>query len=536
MVAMRSWGIVRTGRLLLSVLTTVVMAATPAAAATRSATAFDTARTTTPSATAQAPTFTFTRLGQLGAQQLPVTVSWPAATPDGAPVARYQLERSHDGGAWSTVPLPKPLARSVKLKVPPWTVIRFRVRAVDNAQVEGPWAESEPRWITVAQETDPSLAFSAGWSVVGDSAAYGRRRATTTAGSEMASLSFVGREVAWVARLAPDRGEASVSIDGAGATTVDLHRSKKSHRRIVHRQACPVVGQHALQLTTNGGGAVDVDAFLVIMDPTDGTLVGAGDIASCTHTRDSETGNLVAGVLAAVDSAIAYTVGDNVYPDGTAQNFADCYDPAWGSFKLRTRPTPGNHDYYNNPGAGPYFAYFGANAGVPGQGWYRYQAGTWRVYALNSECTTTSACYTAQLAWLAADLAAEPHRCVMAMWHRPVFSTGAHGSSARMSDFYQELYDAGAELVLAGHDHGYQRFAPADPSGTPDAAGIRQIVVGSGGAGLYAWRTDSTLIEARDNTTYGVLRLDLTPGGYAWEFMPIPGEAAFTDSGTAACH
>ena len=535
MVTMRSRGIGRTGRLLLSVLTVVALAATPAAAATRGAADFDAAETKTFSPTTQAPTFTFTRLGQLGKQQIPVTVSWPAATPDGAPIARYQLERSHDGAPWAAIALSKPLARSVKLKVPPWTVIRFRVRAVDNAQVAGPWAESDPRWITVAQETDPSVAFSAGWSVVGDSAAYGRRRARTNAGGETASFSFVGREVAWVARLGPDRGEAGVSIDGGAATSVDLHRSKKSHRRIVRRQAWPVVGQHALQLTTNGGGVVDADAFLVITDPTDGTLVGAGDIASCQQTNDSDTAAIVSSVLATDPQTTVFTVGDNVYPNGSAQYFADCYDPAWGGFKPATRPTPGNHEYLNNPGAGPYFAYFGDRAGVTGQGWYRYQAGTWRVYSLNSECTETSACYAAQLAWLRADLAAEPHRCVMAMWHRPVFSTGSHGPSLRMSDFYQELYDAGAELVLAGHDHGYQRFAPADPSGTPDAAGIRQIVVGTGGAGLYAWKTDSTLIEARDNTTYGVLRLDLTPGGYAWEFMPA-GNGTFTDSGTTACH
>lgn len=106
-----------------------------------------------------------------------------------------------------------------------------------------------------------------------------------------------------------------------------------------------------------------------------------------------------------------------------------------------------------------------------------------------------------------------------------------------MSDFFQVLYDAGAELVLTGHDHGYQRFAPADPSGAPDAArGMRQFVVGSGGAALYAWKTDNSLIEVRDNMTYGVLRLELNAGGYAWEFMPVPGATAFTDSGAAACH
>jgi len=538
MAAMRSRGIGRTGSSLLSVMAVVVLAGTPAAAATPRAADFDGSSTTTLSTSAQAPAITFTRLGQLGLQGIPITVSWPAATPDGAAIARYDLERSHDGDPWSPVALSKPLARSIKLKVPAWTVFRFRVRAVDTAEVVGSWAESEPRWITVAQESDPAINLSSGWSPVTDSAAYGRRRATTTTSGETATYGFVGREVAWVGRLGPDRGEASVSVDGGAGSITDLSRVKASSRRIVYRQVWATAGHHTLALTaTSPGTAVDVDAFLVITDPTEGTLVGAGDIAACTHTRDSETGNLVAGVLTADDSAIAYTVGDNVYPNGGAQYFADCYDPAWGAFSLRTRPTIGNHDYYNNPGAAPYFAYFGANAGVPGEGWYRYEAGTWRVYSLNSECTTTSACYATQLNWLRADLAAEPHRCVMAMWHRPLFSTGSHGPSSRMSDFYQALYDAGADVVLAGHDHGYQRFAPADPSGVPDAVrGMRQFVVGTGGASLYAWKTESSLIEVRDNTTYGVLRLDLSPGGYAWEFLPIPGATAFADTGAATCH
>jgi hypothetical protein len=299
-----------------------------------------------------------------------------------------------------------------------------------------------------------------------------------------------------------------------------------------------VAGPHTLKITATGAGAaVDVDAFVVIGDPVDGTVIGAGDIASCTYTRDSDTAALVADALATDETASAFTVGDNVYPDGSAQYFTDCYEPTWGAFKADTRPVPGNHEYYNNPGAAPYFAYFGDNAGIGGQGWYRYQSGTWRVYALNSECAKGTTCYIAQLNWLMADLAAEPHRCVMAIWHRPVFSTGAHGGSARMDEVFKLLYDAGAEIVINGHDHGYQRFAPADSTGTPDAAtGIREFVAGMGGAPLYAFKTESTLIEARDNTTHGVLRLELTPGGYSWEFVPVPAPGAFTDAGTATCH
>ena len=174
---------------------------------------------------------------------------------------------------------------------------------------------------------------------------------------------------------------------------------------------------------------MDIDAFLTLGDPPEGQMVGAGDISTCVNTHDSETAALVTTVLDANARATAFTLGDNVYPSGTAANFANCYEPSWGVFKARTRPMPGNHDYLNNPGAGPYFAYFGANAGIPGKGWYSYQSGTWRVYSLNSECAPTSACFAEELAWLKSDLANQPHRCVLAMWHRPRFSTGPHGSS-----------------------------------------------------------------------------------------------------------
>ncbi|MEX2546737.1 MAG: metallophosphoesterase, partial [Chloroflexota bacterium] len=349
---------------------------------------------------------------------------------------------------------------------------------------------------------------------------------------------FVGRQVAWIARLGPNRGQAAVSADGGGATTINLYRSSASSRRIVYRRSWPTVGPHTLEIkSTTGGVAVDLDAFVVIRDPFDGDLVGAGDIASCAHAHDSETAAVVSAVLSENASAVAFTLGDNVYPDGSAQYFAGCYEPTWGVFKADTRPVPGNHDYANNPGAAPYFAYFGDSAGVADRGWYRYESGTWRVYALNSECANGTTCYNAQLSWLKADLAAEPHRCVMAIWHRPLFSTGAHGNSSRMSDAFKALYDAGAEIVIAGHDHGYQRFAPADVNGAPDPTlGVREFVVGTGGAALYAFPTNSALLEVRDNTTYGVLRLGMTPGAYSWEFLPVPAPGAFTDSGTGACH
>ena len=266
------------------------------------------------------------------------------------------------------------------------------------------------------------------------------------------------------------------------------------------------------------------------------TLVGAGDIAVCTTSYDSATAELVQDVLDADSTAIAFTAGDNVYPNGSSALFASCYDPTWGAFKARTRPVPGNHEYYKNPGAAGYFGYFGAQAGPAGRGWYRYMAGTWRVYALTSECGPSSSCFKKQLKWLKADLNNNPTQCVLAIWHRPRWSSGVeHGSSARMAQVFQLLYNRGADVVINGHEHGYERFAPTDPTGAVNANGIREFVVGTGGAGLYPFGPTLAASEVHDSTSHGVLKLDLAPGSYSWEFMPVPGDT-FTDSGSAACH
>jgi len=261
------------------------------------------------------------------------------------------------------------------------------------------------------------------------------------------------------------------------------------------------------------------------------TLVGAGDIAWCGGKADTATASLAASI-----PGIVFTAGDNVYPDGSRANFLNCYGPTWGALKSRTRSTVGNHEYYHHPGARAYFRYFGRKAGPRGRGYYRYDAGTWRVYSLTSECRATSTCYQEQLAWLENDLVNNPHECVAAIWHRPLYSTGPHGNSGRMRALFQLLYDYGAEIVINGHDHMYERFTPLDANGTPDpATGIREFVVGTGGASLYGFKTDSPLIDVRDNTSHGVLRLDLSPGSYSWQFIPVEGDS-FTDSGTDTCH
>lgn len=263
-------------------------------------------------------------------------------------------------------------------------------------------------------------------------------------------------------------------------------------------------------------------------------LVGAGDIASCRSSGDEATATLLEGIAGTV-----FTLGDNVYDNGTATEFADCYGPSWGraSIKARTRPVPGNHDY-NTPGASAYYAYFGAAAGDPSKGYYAYDAGTWRVYVLNSNCSIVGcSAGSAQEQWLRADLAANPRACVVAMWHHPRFSSGAeHGSSAATQALWKALYDFDAELILTGHDHEYERFAPQTATGTPDkVSGIVEFVVGTGGRSHYPFGRIVANSLIRNNTTYGVLRLELLASSWSFTFVPVAGKT-FTDTGTGTCH
>src|SRR6185369_13633359 len=263
-------------------------------------------------------------------------------------------------------------------------------------------------------------------------------------------------------------------------------------------------------------------------------LVGAGDIASCASTGDEAT----AAILVNTGGTV-FTLGDNVYDNGTAAEFTSCYGPSWGqaSIKDRTRPVPGNHDY-NTAGATGYYGYFGTAAGDPAKGYYAYDAGTWRIYVLNSNCTIIAcAAGSAQEQWLRADLAADPRACVAAMWHHPRFSSGSeHGSSTATQDLYQALYDFNADLVLTGHDHDYERFAPQTATGSLDnARGIVEMVVGTGGRSHYLFGTIQPNSLVRNSDTYGVLRLALAAGTWSFSFLHEAGKT-FTDSGTGTCH
>jgi hypothetical protein len=269
-----------------------------------------------------------------------------------------------------------------------------------------------------------------------------------------------------------------------------------------------------------------------IFSPPDPVLVGAGDIADCGSSGDEATAALLDDIPGTV-----YTTGDNVYDAGTANEFVNCYHPSWGRHKERTRPAAGNHDYMTTGAAG-YFGYFGALAGDPSKGYYSYDLGKWHIIVINSNCSYVGGCGAGspQEQWLRADLAAHPALCALAYWHHPRFSSGTHGSHTTMWPVWQALYNAGADVVLNGHDHDYERFSPQDPNGTADPGqGIREFVVGTGGKDHYAFGLPIANSEMRNADTFGVLKLTLRATSYDWEFVPVAGEA-FTDFGSALCH
>jgi hypothetical protein len=261
--------------------------------------------------------------------------------------------------------------------------------------------------------------------------------------------------------------------------------------------------------------------------PRAALLLAAGDIAECPRQGDEAT----AALLDTLPGTVA-VLGDNAYERGTEEEYARCYDPSWGRHKARTRPTPGNHEYAT-PDAAPYYAYFGAAAGNPGEGWYSYELGAWHVVVLNSEVPRTPD--SPQIQWLRADLAAHPARCTLAYWHKPRFSSGPHGNNEAMQPFWEALYEAGADVVLTGHDHIYERFAPMTPDGRADAArGIRSFVVGTGGRSLYDIANVAANSQFRQNTAIGIIRFELAESSYRWRFIPTSG--APMDEGSASCH
>jgi hypothetical protein len=260
--------------------------------------------------------------------------------------------------------------------------------------------------------------------------------------------------------------------------------------------------------------------------------VGAGDIADCTTKGDEAT----AALLDDIDGTV-FTAGDNVYESATAATFRDCYEPTWGRHKARTRPAAGNHDWASG-GIDAYRTFFGSSAvGADGATWYAYDLGMWRVIVLDSNCRSVDGCGPAspQGRWLADELAAPNAACTVAIWHHPRFSSGIHGNDKGVAPFWRALYDAGADVVINGHDHDYERFAPQDPAERLDQArGIREFVVGTGGTALRKFAEPVRNSELRVALDHGVLALTLRDGSYDWKFHAATTD--FSDGGTANCH
>jgi predicted phosphodiesterase len=236
-----------------------------------------------------------------------------------------------------------------------------------------------------------------------------------------------------------------------------------------------------------------------------------------------------------VDAVLA--LGDEQYQSATTDGFAHGYDLTWGKSKAITYPTPGNHEYYT-PGAAGYFAYFGARAGDARTGYYSFTLGSWHIISLNGNCDAVGGCDagSAQERWLRSDLTNESSGCTLAFWHQPRFSSGGHHSDVSYTAFWADLYAEGADVVLAGHDHDYERFAPQTATGTLDRArGIREFVVGTGGKShdFFSWTAANS--EVRDWETYGILFMTLRNGSFDWQFAPIAGRR-FSDHGTGTCH
>ena len=265
----------------------------------------------------------------------------------------------------------------------------------------------------------------------------------------------------------------------------------------------------------------------------DPVIAAAGDSADPSPTEATAA---TAQLVSSIAPAVALTLGDNEYPTGALADFQTGYGSTWGAFLSRTRPAIGNHEYESSSTAAGYFSYFGARA--PDH-WYSFDVGSWHLISLDSNCDRVGGCDpgSSEYDWLQADLAAHPARCTLAYWHHPRWSSGStHGNSSQVGPFVELLYAAGGDVILSGHEHNYERFAPQTPAGdVDDARGIVEFVVGTGGHSLYGFGPPDDNSVARNSSDYGVLQMTLRPSGYDWSFRPVLG-GDYRDSGSATCH
>lgn len=342
-----------------------------------------------------------------------------------------------------------------------------------------------------------------------------------------------GRDLVGLERSLRDWGE-QVSRAGSLADGLQLVRSYNDWTNGMNLEAANLLGkasEYYLEVLRRNGKNY-AELLTEVLSDRDAVLVGAGDIAICGSDGSEATAALLDNI-----PGLVFTAGDNSNEDGSQANYSQCFDPAWGRHKERIFPAIGNHDMLTANGA-PYYAYFGKRAGEPGKGYYRYELGGWQILVLNSVCEYAGGCGddSPQMVWLREQLQSHSNLCTLAIWHYPLFTSGARGSNEVVRPFWRALYEAGAELVINGHDHHYERFAPMDPNGQLDVErGIRQFIVGTGGAGVRGIGEVAAHSELRILYTYGVLKLTLKSNGYLWEFIPQEGMGA-TDSGSGTCH
>ena len=345
-----------------------------------------------------------------------------------------------------------------------------------------------------------------------------------------------------------------------GAKLLDLrtHRGSTAFANPTATRVVAPGGGEAIVITQYipASGAAPGEAGELIyykrIPSTDPVIAAVGDIA-CDPTSPSFNAGLgtagacrqkyTADLVASMPAVGVLPLGDIQYENGAFSKFMSSYDLSWGRFKHITYPAIGNHEMGTSAGAG-YYDYFNGvgvldgPAGERGKGYYSYDIGAWHIVALNSNCTAASSCRAGQPqeTCLRADLAAHPNACTLAYWHHPRFSSGQHGDTPLMQDIWKALYDSGADVVLTGHDHLYERFGPQTETGVADPArGIRSFVVGTGGRSHYGFGIPRPNSEVRNSDAFGVLKMTLHANSYDWEFVAEPGEA-FTDSGSANCH
>jgi acid phosphatase type 7 len=290
--------------------------------------------------------------------------------------------------------------------------------------------------------------------------------------------------------------------------------------------------------------------------PSDPVIMAAGDISCGASTGAACRQQATSDIILRAKPDAVLTLGDTQYECGDLADFKKFYAPSWGRVKAITHPAVGNHEYttsksadndcYNRPSGAPgYYTYFDQPASPQDdrchrncRGYYSFDIGAWHLIAINSNCTRIGNCAAGdpQVRWLQKDLAAHKNTCVLAYWHHPRYSSGHHGNQKEMVPIFGVLYKAGADLVLVGHDHDYERFAPQTADGKADPArGIREFVVGTGGRNLTGFKRIHRNSEVHNAKTFGVLKLTLHPRSYDWLFVPEDGKT-FSDAGSANCH